>query len=233
MAAPDDGPSNWYRMLFDLRSRGRRRTVQVTYLGLALLMGGGLVLFGVGTGSTGGGGLLNAFGGGSSNQKQVVSQQEKDALKATQLRPSDPQAWGSLLQARWTSAGQVPDYQPSTQTFTSAGKKELIAATGAWQRYLQLTRKPDPNLAVLAARAYAALGDFTNEAGAWETITVASPSEAKGFECLAASAYAAGQVHKATLATDKAVSLVPQIQQLTLKQQLDQAKTHPQIAQQC
>ena len=51
-------------MLFDLRSRGRRRTVQATYLGLALLMGGGLVLFGVGTGG-GGGGLLNAFGGGS------------------------------------------------------------------------------------------------------------------------------------------------------------------------
>jgi hypothetical protein len=38
-------------MLFDLRSRGRRRTVQAVYLGLAVLMGGGLILFGVGTGS--------------------------------------------------------------------------------------------------------------------------------------------------------------------------------------
>ena len=33
-------------MLFDLRGRGRRRTIQVIYLGLAVLMGGGLVLFG-------------------------------------------------------------------------------------------------------------------------------------------------------------------------------------------
>ena len=53
-------------MLFDLRGR-RRRAVQVTYLMLALLMGGGLVLFGIG-GSVSGG-LIDAFkgtGGGSS-----------------------------------------------------------------------------------------------------------------------------------------------------------------------
>src|SRR5947208_14029067 len=92
-------------MLFDLRSRGRRRTVQAVYLGLALLMGGGLVPVGVGTG-TGGGGLLNAFGGGSSNQKQVISADEKNARKAVRLTPSDPSAWAALVQARWTSAGQ-------------------------------------------------------------------------------------------------------------------------------
>jgi hypothetical protein len=53
-------------MLFDLRSRGRRRTVQAVYLTLAILMGGGLVLFGVGAGN-GIGGLLNAFTGNSSS----------------------------------------------------------------------------------------------------------------------------------------------------------------------
>ncbi|HZO76628.1 MAG TPA: hypothetical protein VFB39_01190, partial [Solirubrobacteraceae bacterium] len=53
-------------MLFDLRARGRRRTVQTVYLGLAILIGAGLVLFGVGTG-TGGGGLFGAFTNGSSN----------------------------------------------------------------------------------------------------------------------------------------------------------------------
>jgi hypothetical protein len=46
-------------MLFDLRGRHRRRAVKVLYVGLALLIGGGLILFGVGAG-TGGGGLLNA-----------------------------------------------------------------------------------------------------------------------------------------------------------------------------
>ncbi len=42
-------------MLFDLRGRGRRRTVRVIYTGLALLMGVGLVGFGIGGGFGGGG----------------------------------------------------------------------------------------------------------------------------------------------------------------------------------
>src|SRR5881227_1654315 len=122
-------------MLFDLRSRGRRRTVQAVYLGLAIILGGGLVLFGVGTG-TGGGGLLNAFGGGSSNQKQVISSDEKNALSAIKLHPNDPNAWASLVQARWTSAGQGNNFNSGTNTFTAAGKKELRATAQAWQKYL-------------------------------------------------------------------------------------------------
>jgi len=60
-------------MLFDLRGRGRRRTVQVVYLGLAVLMFVGLVLFGVGAGN-GFGGLLNAFtGNGSGSAAFTVS----------------------------------------------------------------------------------------------------------------------------------------------------------------
>ena len=48
-------------MLFDLKGR-RRRVVQVTYIGLAILMGGGLVLSGIGSDASGG--LLDAFVGG-------------------------------------------------------------------------------------------------------------------------------------------------------------------------
>lgn len=221
-------------MLFDLRSRGRRRTVQAVYLGLAVLLGGGLVLFGVGAGG-GGTGILSALTGNGSGsaQNQVVSQSEKNALRATKLRPNDPAAWASLVQARDESAKQGNDFNPTTHAFTAAGKQELIAETQAWQRYLMLTKHPDSKLAVPVARAYAALGDYAQEASAWEIETLANPSEALGFECLAASAYAAGQVEKGTLAADKAVSLVPKIQRLTLKQQLDQAKTQPQVAQQC
>ena len=46
-------------MLFDLRGRGRRATVRVIYIGLAVLLGVGLVGFGIG-GGFGGGGLLSA-----------------------------------------------------------------------------------------------------------------------------------------------------------------------------
>jgi hypothetical protein len=219
-------------MLFDLRGRGRRRTVQATYLGLALLMLSGLVLFGVGTG-TGGGGLLNAFNGGSSNQKQVVSQQEKAALRETRLQPTNPGAWSDLIQARWTNSQQGSNYDPTTGTVTSSGKQELALLTQAWQRYLKLTKNPDPNLAVLAARSYGQLGDYANQANAWDIQTLANPSEVKGYECLAMASYAAKQTRKGDLAMAKALSLAPKVSRLALKQQIVQAKSNPQLAQAC
>jgi hypothetical protein len=219
-------------VLFDLRSRGRRRTVQAVYLVLAIILGGGLVLFGVGTG-TGGGGLLNAFGGGSSNQKQVVSSDEKDALKAVKANPNDPNGYAQLVQARWTSAGQGNNFNQNTGTFTASGKKELGATAQAWQKYLSLTKNPNPDIAILAARAYSALGDYSNQAAAWEIETAANPHEAKGFECLAASAYAAKQTRKGDLATARAVSLTPKVSRLTVTQTLQKAKTDPTVAQSC
>jgi hypothetical protein len=220
-------------MLFDLRSRGRRRTVQVVYLGLAVLMGGGLVLFGVGAGN-GFGGILNAFTGNGSGsaQTQVVSAQEKTALKETKLGPTNPTAWADLVRARWTSAGQGADFSTTTG-FTATGKKELALTTQAWTHYLQLIKTPNPDITVLAARAYSALGDYANEAKAWELESLANPTEPKGYECLAASAYAAKQTRKGDLAAAKAVSLVSKAQQLTLKQELAQAKTNPVVAQSC
>lgn len=197
-------------------------------------MGGGLVLFGVGAG-TGGGGLLNAFSGNGSgsNQNQVVGQQEQTALKAVKLDPASTAAWSGLLQARWTAAGQGSNYDAAAGTFTASGKKELAGAAQAWQRYLQLTKTPDPNLAVLAARTYAALGDYSGEASAWEVQTIATPNQPKGYECLAASAYAAGQTRKGDLAAAKALALVPKSTRALLKTELQQAKSQPAVAQHC
>jgi hypothetical protein len=219
-------------MLFDLRGRGRRRTVQAVYLGLAILIGAGLVLFGVGTG-TGGGGLLNGIGGSNNNQNSVVNQQEKAALKQIKANPNDAGAWSALVQARWTSAGQGSNFNATSGQFTTAGRKKLVATTQAWQRYLTLTKTPDPNLAVLAARAYAAQGNYAGAATAWESETASSPTAAKGYECLAVSAYAAKQNRKGDLAMAKAMTLVPKAQRALLKTQIQQAKTNTQVAQQC
>lgn len=221
-------------MLFDLRGRGRRRTVQGVYLTLAILMGGGLVLFGVGAGN-GLGGLLNAFtgNGSGSNQNQVVSAQEQSALKAVKADPNSATAWAELVQARWTTAGQSGNYSATTGTFTASGKKKLAGTTQAWQRYLQLTKSPDPNLAVLAARAYAAETDYAGAASAWQVETAANPSELKGYECLAVSAYAAKQTRVGDLAMGKALSMVPKAAQTALKTQISAAKTTPTIAQSC
>ena len=221
-------------MLFDLRSRGRRRTVQAVYLSLAIILGGGLVLFGVGAGN-GFGGILNAFtnNGSGSTQNAAVSQQETNALKATRLRPNDPAAWSSLVQARWTSATtDGTNYNSNTQTFTTAGKKKLTELTQAWQRYLTLTKNPNANTAILAARAYTKLGGYGNAASAWETVAAANPTAPTGFVCLALNSYAAGQERKGDLAAAKALTLEPKANQATMKQTFKQTKGQPQAAQQ-
>lgn len=219
-------------MLFDLRSRGRRRTVQAVYLGLAVLMGGGLVLFGVGTGS-GVGGLLNAFtGSGSSQQSSIISQQEKTALKETKATPNNPTAWADLVTARWESASGT-GYNSTTQTYTTAGKKELAAVTSAWQRYSALTSSPSPDVAILAAHAYGALGQYSQQAQAWDAETVADPSQVKGFECLAISAYAAKQTREGDLAAAKVASMVPKSVRQTVLTEINKATTQPTLAQSC
>jgi hypothetical protein len=221
-------------VLFDLRGRGRRRTIQGVYLGLAILMGAGLVLFGVGTG-VGGGGLLNGIGGSGSSgsAKQVISQDEKNALKQTQQQPGSPQAWAALVQARYDSAGQEGNFDSNTGTFSAAGKKELASGAQAWQQYLKLTKKPDPNVANLVATRTARGGDFATSAAAWEIVTAANPSTAKFFECLAAASYAAKETRKGDLATAKALSLTPKAQQFPVKQALTQAKSKPSAQTQC
>jgi hypothetical protein len=209
-------------MLFDLRSRGRRRTVQGVYLALAIILGGGLILFGVGTGS-GIGGLLDAFtNSGSSNNKPVISQAEKSAVRQTQLQPNSPSAWASLVQARYESASQY--VKQTTGAYSSAGINELKGATQAWQRYLQLTKTPDWTLAQLAARAYSALGDFKSETAAWLIVTKANPNVATYFENLAVSAWSARENQLGDLASAKVLSLTPKAQQSQVKQTLQQLK---------
>jgi hypothetical protein len=222
-------------VLFDLRSRGRRRTVRVVYLGLAVLMGGGLVLFGVGAGN-GLGGLLNAFNGSgsSSGQSQAVSSAETSAIKATQTSPNDASAWASLIQARWSNAtSNSADFNSGTGVFTATGKTELTNLVNDWQRYQALVKQPDPTVAILAARAYEYLGQYSDAATAWQTITAAEPSEATAFECLAANAYAGKDTRIGDLASSKALSLVPSAQRTLLKTKLNEAKTDPSIAESC
>jgi hypothetical protein len=222
-------------MLFDLRSRGRRRTVQAVYLFLAVLIGGGLVLFGVGAGN-GLGGLLNGLTGGGSNNNQssVVSQAEKNAIKATRTNPSSSAAWANLIQARWSQArSSSADINSSTGQFTAAGNKELTALGQDWVHYKGLVKQPDPNVAILAARAYQYLGNYSAATGAWADITAVSPTQATAFECLAANAYAAKQTRTGDLASTKALSLVPKAQRTLLQSRITQAKTNPAVAQSC
>src|SRR5580658_165059 len=210
-------------MLFDLRGRGRRRTIQAIYLGLAVILGGGLILFGVGTGG-GQGGLLNAFNpnGGSSAAKAYVSQQTKNAEKETRLDPTNPAGWASLVQARYDDASQ--GFNQTTGTYTAAGKADLAAAGSAWQQYLKLDKHPDSTMARLMGEAYQDLGDYSQEASAWEIAAEANPNIATYWEYVAEAAYLAKNTDLGNLAAAKAITLTPKAQRATLQAQFNEAK---------
>lgn len=211
-------------MLFDLRSAGRRRTVKTVYVALALLMGGGLVLFGIGGQVSGG--VMDAITGssGSSNDgSERFRAQEQAALTATRAHPSDAAAWAELARARFKLASTGDNFDPGTNTFTSAGKAKLAQATDAWEKHAALTKQPDDRLAATMAQAYVELGQPGKAANAQEVITEARP-KAGSFAQLAAYAYAAGQTRKGDLASARALELTDPDLRSALKQQLDQAK---------
>jgi hypothetical protein len=215
-------------MLFDLRGRGRRRTVKIVYILLAVLMGGGLVLFGIGGGGAMSGGLVDAITGSSGGDtgSQRFVDNERKALVLTQQKPSDPAAWAALARARVQSAGVGDNFDPNTAAYTDSGKAKLAEAAQAWDKYLALDPKhPDDRVASLMVRAYdqTGLNRPADAVTAQEIITEARPKDTT-FATLAIYAYQAGQTRKGDLASQKALSLAPKDQKNTLKSQLDQAK---------
>ena len=211
-------------MLFDLRSRGRRRTMQVIYIGLAVLMAAGLVLFGVGTG-TGGGGLFGGLvgSGSSNNQSNAVSKAALAAQQHADQNPKDPSAWAKLITARWENAASTG----TTNTgFTAYGKQQLAQVTKDYEQYAKLVPKPDATTATYAARAYSYLGDYAQEAHTWDAITSVEPSTV-GYKCLALSAYAAKNTSLGQLAANKMLAHVPKKQRAQLQAELEAASSKP------
>jgi tetratricopeptide (TPR) repeat protein len=209
-------------MLFDLRGRGRRRTVQVIYLTLAILMGGGLVLFGIG-GNTNGG-LLDAFSGGNSQStNDIVEKRLAEAEAAVKARPQDSRALAGLARAHY----QAAEFDQNAQAFTDKGKSDLAAASRAWERYLTTTDKPDANVASLMVQAYSGAGLNQPEKAvtAMEIIVDSREATAPLYVQLATLAYSAGQTRKAELASDKALELAPKDQREQIKAQLEAAKS--------
>jgi hypothetical protein len=229
-------------MLFDLQATGRRRAVKIIYGFLAILIGGGLVLFGVG-GS--GFGLLNSDqnsgsgGTGSSLQKQAVQAENKaiapdlpgSKIKVTSSQQAALWATATRLRFQAASAG----FDTNSGQYTEAGKKELEAASTDWQRYLSLQKKGavDLTLAKLMAQAYGdgGLGDGANGVKAWEIVVAAEPT-GPNYAQLALAAYLAGDNKVAAKAADKALATIPKSQRATLKNQFIAAKAQFKLKQQ-
>lgn len=215
-------------MLFDLRGRGRRRTVQGIYLSLAILMGGGLVLFGVGGNVSGG--LLDALKdnpkSGSSDvfQKRLIA-----AEKLTTVQPHNAQAWANVVKLRFQVAGTGDSYDDATGAFTDKGKAELQRVDQAWTHYLDLDpKKLDTTAATYMVQAYSpgALNQSDKLVRAYEVVidSTAKPTFDQ-YRNLAIYSYVAGQSRKGDLARTKALELAPKDQRTIVKQQIDAQRT--------
>ncbi|MBN1530639.1 MAG: hypothetical protein JW895_16375 [Thermoleophilaceae bacterium] len=209
-------------MLFDLRGK-RRRLVQGIYLALAILMGGGLVLFGIGGDVSGG--LFDAFSdrsGGSGND--VVEERIDRNVKRVQANPANEAALKALVRDNYALA--VARQDANATTFPAESKEDLRRAAAYWQRYLEAeTGKPDASLASVALRVYdlGALGR-PKEAAASMQIIAASSNDFQSYLQLVQYAALAKDERTADLAAQKAVDLAPKNLKKDVKMQANQLK---------
>src|SRR5262249_29342045 len=208
--------------------RGRRRTVQVIYVGLALLLGVGLVGFGIG-GGFGGGGLLSAASNNEGGNKASFSSQIKQYQKLTTAQPTNVSAWEKLTSAQLHEAGGEA-YVSRTGGLTGKGKELYSAAAGSWERYIALNPpKPSLELAKGMVRVYGEEG-LTRPAsavGVLQLVVAAEPTSAAYYGALAQYAYKAHNVRVGDLAAQKAISLAPASERARLKTELAAVKKNP------
>jgi hypothetical protein len=214
-------------MLFDLRGRGRRRTVRIVYTGLALLLGVGLVGFGVG-GGFGGGGLLNAASNSEGSNSASFSSQIKKYQKLTQTQPGNAAAWEKLTAAQLHEAGG--EAYISGGQLTSKGRELFTQTAHSWNRYLALNPpKPNPELAQEMVRVFGqeGLNEPAEAVRVMQIVVAARPTSTALFAALAQYAYQAHNTRAGDLAAQKAVSLAPAAQRARLKLELAQTKKNP------
>ncbi|MGI8631270.1 MAG: hypothetical protein ACR2NA_01800 [Solirubrobacterales bacterium] len=220
-------------MLFDLRGK-RKRLVQAIYLGLAILMGAGLVLFGIGGEVSGG--LLDGLGlgGGSGSGQPGSGQFEQRAadLEEQAETSDDPNVLKELARTRYLAGNAAAEQtsqpgqggqQAEIPEYGQASRQQFDKATAAWEQYLDATDKPDSNVATLITNAYAILNDPQGAAEAQALVAEARPAPATLFE-LARYQYFAGDTKEADKAAAKAVEMAPKADRKALKEQISEIK---------
>jgi hypothetical protein len=195
-------------MLFDLRGRGRRRTIQVIYLFLAIIMAVGLIGFGIG-GATNGGWIDSLFGGGgsSSSSNDVFQKRVDDDVAKLKANPNDKAVLAALVTDRWNLAQELASEQKGPES-----NAQLALASRTWKRYLALNPDPvDDGAARTAVNVFAVLSKPADAVAAQEYVIDASGNDAtyQQYATLFQYAFQAGQTRKADLAYNKALDLAP------------------------
>ncbi|MCW3040096.1 MAG: hypothetical protein JWM31_2001, partial [Solirubrobacterales bacterium] len=198
--------------------------VQVIYLLLAVIMGGGLVLFGIG-GNTNGG-LFDAFSSDSNKSTPTTSYSKeiKTLEKRVAINPKNAPAWARLASLRLAEGGSRGGFDGDKD-----GIAEFRQASAAWTKYVALEPKPtNLNVARQMVNLYGPTGlnQPDKAVGVLDIIVdETQPPEADLYKQYAVYAYTAGQTRKGDLAAEKAVSLSPKADRKTVKDALQAQKT--------
>jgi hypothetical protein len=215
-------------MLFDLQGK-RRRVVQATYLMLAVLMGGGLVLFGIGGDVSGG--LFDAFSernGGSGGSDLVEKRVERNEKKVA-AAPQGSEAARKALVRDYYQLAVAQTGQSSA--FPDDAKDELRKAAAHWKAYIgSEPAKPDASLANVALQIFDPLAlNKPKDAQAAAQLIAETRDDPTAYLNLVQYAALAGDTRTANLAAQKAVDLAPKAERKDVKAQAEQLK-NPQAA---
>jgi tetratricopeptide (TPR) repeat protein len=209
-------------MLFDLKGK-RKRVVQVTYLALAVLFGGSLVLFG--TGSSVSGGLIDAITGNNTGGTTSAFQDQVDRTRtAVRTNPKSEQAWLDLTRAEFNLAASPDGSDPDTGQLSQKGQQAVLETINAWERYLRLKpKKPDAATAQFAAIAYGATQEYKKAVKTQELAAKARPSSNSYYQ-LAQFAYAGGDASKGDEAAAEAIRRTPKDLRNSVRAQVKEIK---------
>ena len=216
-------------MLFDLRGR-RRRVVQAVYLMLALLLGGGLVLFGIGGDVSGG--LVDAFRGGGGGQTIDSALEDRVDRQEERLRanPGDERVLQNLVRDYYSLA--VSQRESGAAGFPEDARDDLRKAGSYWLRYEQTADEPTADTARYALQVYdeGAL-NRPKEAQKAAAIIAREANDTVSYLNLVQIAVRAGDTRTADLAGQKAIELAPKAQKGAVRQQVKTLKTPPEAQQ--
>jgi ribosomal protein L9 len=209
-------------MLFDLQGK-RRRLIQATYLTLAILMGGGLVFFGIGSDVQGG--LADFFtGSDSSDANPALEDQLEQAEEALAANPDDPEALAEVARANYQLAVTTDEEARAVGAiFAEDATPRLEAAADAWNRYLEANQgRPDASLALLMVRVFGEQG-LNDPAEAAEAAEIVAEEQRDLQSYLLYTQYAAlaGDDRQAELAGQRAAQEAPAAQRDQVERQVD------------
>ncbi|MBF6619456.1 MAG: hypothetical protein ITG02_04415 [Patulibacter sp.] len=219
-------------MLFDLRAPGRKRMIQAIYLVLAVVLVGGTVLFGVGTG------LPGLFGSGNNTSTVDLEKQQADRIAQVERQlaanPEDQQALITLASLQYSQAmAKMPENATETSPEVNAGLRR-VAAT--WDRYVETDpKKVDPALAnkMVGVFGPSALNQPNNWADVQGLLTQQAADEAEArnedppinvYLQLLAAQTAAERTRQAKLTEERIKELTPKGQEKQVRDAIASAK---------